>query len=81
MEYDQQKWLKRLKSRLIKEFKVSPNLVFPAPTTKVEHSMAKNIRVVSSISFEKRGDKDFHATAVRKMWDTHFHNNRKNHKD
>ena len=25
--------------------------------------------------------KDFHATAVRKMWDTHFHNNRKNFND
>ena len=43
--------------------------------------MAKNIRVVLSQFFGKRSDKDFHATAVRKMWDTHFHNNRKNYKD
>ena len=25
--------------------------------------------------------KDFHATAVRKTWDTHFHNNRQKYKD
>ena len=81
IECDQHKWLKRLIKRFIKELKISSNLVFPAPTNIVEHSMAKNIRVVSSQLFEKRSDKDFHATAVRKMWDTHFHNIRKSYKD
>ena len=79
---DQFKWLKRLKSRYVKEFKVVPTLVFASPTNKVEHSLSKNIRVVLSQLFGKKdGVKDFHATAVRKTWDTHFHTNQQKYKD
>ena len=43
--------------------------------------MAKNIKSVLSQLFDKDYCKDFHATAVQKMWDTHFHNNRTKFKD
>ena len=77
IESDQQKWLKRLKSRFVKEYRTEPNFVFASPTNKVEHSMAKNIKSVLSQLFDKDYCKDFYATAVRKMWDTHFHNRKK----
>ena len=79
---DQMKWLKRLKSRFVKEFKTAPTLVVSSSVNKVEQSMARNIRTLLSQLFEdKTGNKDFHATAVRKMWDTHFHQNRRNFKE
>ena len=44
--------------------------------------MAKNIKSVLTELFDPNlSNKDFHATAIRKMWDTHFHNNRKNYQD
>ena len=82
IENDQHKWLKRLKRRFVKEFSTEPDLVFPATNNKYEHSMAKNIKSVLTELFDPNlSNKDFHATAIRKMWDTHFHNNRKNYQD
>ena len=48
IQSDQMKWLKRLKSRFVKEFRMVPTLVVASPTNKVEHSMSKNIRAVLS---------------------------------
>ena len=76
IEQDQFRWLKRLKSRFVREFRTEPKYVFSS-SNKVEHSMAKKMKTVLSQLFNKDHSKDFHATAVRKMWDTHFHKNRK----
>ena len=82
IEKDRHKWLNQLKSRFVKEFKLPPDLVFASINNKVEHSMAKNIKTVLSDLFDPNlSTKDFHITSIRKMWDTHFHNNRKKYKD
>ena len=82
LQQDQLKWLRRMRRRYVKEFKQEPSLVIASSVNRVEQSMSKNIRSVLAHLFEdKVGNKDFHATAVRKMWDTHFHNNRRQFKD
>ena len=77
IEDDQHLWLKRMRKQFIKEFRISPTLVFPTSCNTVDHSMARTIRVVLGNLFHGPDvQKDFHATAVRKMWDTHFYRNK-----
>ena len=80
IEQDQFRWLNRLKNRFVREFRTEPKYVFSS-SNKVEHSMAKNLKTVLSQLFNKDHSKDFHATAVRKIRDTHFHKNRKKMND
>ena len=71
-----------IKESFCQEFQVEPDLVFPATNNKSEHSMNRNIKTVLSDLFDTNlSNKDFHATAVRKMWDTHIHYIRKNYRD
>ena len=82
LQQDQLKWLRRKRRMYVKESKQEPSLMFASSVNRVEQSMSKNIRSVLAHLFEdKVGNKDFHATAGRKMWDAHFHNNRQQFKD